>query len=211
MDNDVASGGVGGSPACIDSVIDRPAKRMRMEKIPPCAQEKANKPGSGYICDNKMKAVFSTLQRNVDNMVVAHVGMDDLTGMAELNDDISSNDTIADLAAMSGHVLGATATLTPDVFKERANLLVEYFDHDKIKVAEFYRQARLARFIMEADYLVTGTTIKNGSDESSPVDVGKKKGKPSIRPAKSSMAFTTNFGSEQMMFDQAKFIYQHQK
>ena len=56
---------------------------------------------------------------------------------------------------MSGHILGAAATLTPQVFKLKATQLVKHFDGDREKVSEFYRQARLARFIIEADYLMT--------------------------------------------------------
>jgi hypothetical protein len=94
---------------------------------------------------------------------------------------------------------------------------VQHYQGDYEKVAEFYRQTRIARFIMEGDYLMTGLQ-RDGDATTSLVDSSKHRCEHVVTPSKrgvlpkhSNTAFPLKFGNLEGQCDHADWIFRYNK
>ena len=164
-----------------------PSKRLRLEE--PVVLISKVKPFTAYLCQKEIVLAYSTLQKEIDNRV--------------LIENLYPHYAPLDLAAMSGHMLGATSTLTPSDFAEKANQLVRHFNGDKVQVGNFFHQARQARYIMEADYVMTVLPMPNG------VCVNPDGGKKTVRPTHSASAFFARIGDYEGLCDQSEWVFKY--
>jgi hypothetical protein len=192
-----------------DPTYERPRKKICLETEPKPNRVLVSTSGQSYFGSHLMKDVYRKLRQDMDNRLVLE------RGATLFNQEGFPDLTSEELAAMSGHMLGATATVTPADFERQVTSLVQRLDDDPEKVAEFYRQARLARFLMEADYLMTdkyensNTTVAD-DDVSAVASVLPLESKWEIHRSVSITAFPVKFGNLEGQCDQASAIFKSQ-
>ena len=100
----------GSVPNVVVSNDNRPQKKRRLEQIQ-LVSEGQPVPAKAFICSDKMKAVFSQIHEEIDNRAKLQMGTPvfDMESFPDL--------TSKELAAMSGHMLGAISTFTPEGFE----------------------------------------------------------------------------------------------